>query len=82
MQDCCLIPTLFNIYVDICHRYWKKQCDKTGLNLIDYKCIRHLSFADDQVILAEIAEDAAYILNQIGILKMIQTTFNNNSERG
>ena len=55
-----LLLYLFKVYVDISFTEWTRKYHKMGLKL-DGKCIHHILFADDQVILVEDADDTTYI---------------------
>jgi hypothetical protein len=65
LQGCCISPTLFKIYIDMSLRRWSQKCHTMGLpSNQDYHSYS-LLFADDQVIIAQDIEDAAYMLRKL-----------------
>lgn len=66
-QGCSLSPTLFNIYMDVIIRDWKRVIPP-GINIGKGTCLNTLLYADDQVIIQETEDDlqlSLYRLNQI-----------------
>ena len=63
-QGCCLSPLLFNIYLEMVLRQWKRSCQGMGISVgEDY--LFTLSFADDQAVLAQDAYDLEFMLSRL-----------------
>ncbi len=63
-QGCSLSPTLFKIYLQKSLETWKKKVDRMGVP-IGNKSLYTLLFADDQVIIAQDAEDVEYMFRKL-----------------
>jgi len=63
-QECYLSPTLFKIYVEQPLKAWKRKCKDMGIPL-NNTTLYTLSFADDQVILAQDFEDLEYMTRKL-----------------
>lgn len=63
-QGCSLSPMLFNIYIEIALRRWKRSCQGMGIP-IDNAYLFNLNFADDQAILAQDAYDMEFMLRRL-----------------
>lgn len=63
-QGCSLSPLLFNIYVEVILRKWKQSCQGMGLPINDTHLFT-LSFADDQVIVAQDSFDLEFMLRRL-----------------
>lgn len=63
-QGCCLSPTLFKIYLEQTLRIWKQKCENMGIPLNNTN-IYSLSFADDQVIMAQDYDDIEYMTRKL-----------------
>lgn len=63
-QGCSLSPILFNIYLEMALRKWKRTCGRMGIP-IGESYLLTLSFADDQVILAEDSYDMEFVLKRL-----------------
>lgn len=63
-QGCPLSPILFNLYLENCLKEWKTSCGPMGIPIGD-NLIFTLSFADDQVVLAQDAYDMEFMLRRL-----------------
>jgi sorting nexin-29 len=63
-QECCLSPTLFNVYTDAALKTWSAKCKGMGIP-IGEQTRYTLLFADDQVIVAADAEDVSYMTRKL-----------------
>lgn len=63
-QGCCLSPTLFKIYLEQTLKLWKRKCRNMGLP-INNNTIYTLSFADDQLVLAQDYDDIEYMTRKL-----------------
>ena len=64
-QGCCLSPTLFKIYLEHVLKEWKRKCSGMGVPLNDRDTLFTLCFADDQVVIAQDADDAEYMTRKL-----------------
>ncbi|XP_072160540.1 uncharacterized protein [Bemisia tabaci] len=64
-QGCCLSPTLFKIFLEHVLKEWKKKCSGMGVPLNDTDTLYTLCFADDQVVIAQDADDAEYMTRKL-----------------
>ena len=60
-QGCSLSPILFNIYLEKTLAHWKKSCGGMGVPIEENKFLFSLNYADDQVIIAQDAEDLEFV---------------------
>lgn len=63
-QGCSISPTLFNLYVEHVIRLWKKKCEKMGI-WIRESYLSTISFADDQVLIAQDEDDLSYMIRKL-----------------
>lgn len=63
-QGCSLAPLLFKIYLEEVLKSWKRKCHRMGITIGD-ETLYTLLFADDQVIIAEDADDSNYMLRKL-----------------
>lgn len=63
-QGCCLSPTLFKIYLHQILQQWEKQCRVMGMTIGEDKLFT-LYFADDQVVIAEDADDLSFMIRKL-----------------
>ena len=63
-QGCSLSPTLFKIYLERVLRNWKRKCQPMGIP-IQNTYVYSLSFADDQVVLAQDDDDMEYMARKL-----------------
>ena len=64
-QGCCLSPTLFKVFLEHVLKEWKKKCPGMGVPLSDTYTLFTLCFADDQVVIAQDADDARYMTRKL-----------------
>lgn len=58
-------PTLFKIFLEHVLKEWKKKCSGMGVPLNDTDTLYTLCFADDQVVIAQDADDAEYMTRKL-----------------
>lgn len=63
-QGCSLSPLLFNIYVEMALKNWKRSCEGMGIP-INQTHLFTLSFADDQAVFAQDAYDLEFMLRRL-----------------
>lgn len=63
-QGCSLSPLLFNTYVEVALRNWKRSCEGMGIPINDQHLLT-LSFADDQAVFAQDAYDLEFMLRRL-----------------
>jgi Reverse transcriptase (RNA-dependent DNA polymerase) len=63
-QECCLSPLLFNLYVEVVLRNWKKSCGGMGVPVGDHNLFT-FSFADDQVVIAQNSYDLEFMIRRL-----------------
>lgn len=63
-QGCCLSPTLFKIFLEKALSKWKQKCKGMGIPLNE-NILYTLSFADDQIVLAQDMEDLEYMTRKL-----------------
>ena len=64
-QGCCLSPTLFKVFLEQVLKEWKRKCAGMGVPLDEIGTLFTLCFADDQVVVAQDAEDAEYMARKL-----------------
>ncbi|XP_060530458.1 uncharacterized protein LOC132704465 [Cylas formicarius] len=63
-QGCSVSPTLFKMYLEQALRIWKQKCRNMGIRRNNAN-IYTLSFADDQVIMAQEYDDVEYMTRNL-----------------
>ena len=63
-QGCSLSPTVFKVYLERVLRNWKRKCQPMGIP-IQNTYVYSLSFADDQVVLAQDHDDMEYMTRKL-----------------
>lgn len=63
-QGCCLSPTLFKIYINQILKKWRRQCGSMGIT-VDNNTLFTLFYADDQIVVAEDADDLGYMVRKL-----------------
>lgn len=63
-QGCCMSPTLFKIFLEKALSKWKLKCKGMGIPLNE-NILYTLSFADDQIVLAQDIEDLEYMTRKL-----------------
>ena len=64
-QGCNLSTILFNIYLEKTLDHWNKSCEGMEVPIEENKFLFSLNYADDQVIIAQDAEDLEFILKRL-----------------
>lgn len=63
-QGCSLSPLIFNAYVEVALREWKTKCQGMGIPIGD-NTLFTLSFADDQVVIAQDSYDLEFMTKRL-----------------
>ncbi|KAF2894890.1 hypothetical protein ILUMI_11284 [Ignelater luminosus] len=63
-NGCLTSPTQFKIYIEETLKLWKRKCEGMGISIRE-DFIYTLSFADDQVIIAQDEEDLAFMVKKL-----------------
>lgn len=64
-QGCCLSPSLFKIYLERALKVWKSKCHNMGTPLDEETTLYTLSFADDQIVIAQDVDDLNYMTRKL-----------------
>lgn len=64
LQGCSTSPTLFKIFMEYTLIRWKQKCEGMGIPIRNHN-LYILTFADDQVILAQDEEDLGYMIRKL-----------------
>lgn len=64
LQGCSTSPTLFKIFLEETLKPWKRKCEEMGVPIRDDH-LYTLSFADDQVVIAQDEEDLSYMVRKL-----------------
>ena len=59
-----LSPILFNICLEKTLDHWRESCEGIGVSVEENKFLFSLNYADDQIIIAQDAEDLEFILKR------------------
>jgi Reverse transcriptase (RNA-dependent DNA polymerase) len=64
-QGCSLSPLIFNAYVEVVLREWKRSIGGMGIPINDETTLFTLSFADDQVVIAQDSYDLEFMIKRL-----------------
>lgn len=64
LQGCPISPTLFKIYLEKTLKNWKRGCEGMGVPVRN-EHLYTLSFADDQVVIAQDEEDLSFMIRKL-----------------